>query len=240
MRLGSGFIIALILTAGQAAAGAWPRGDGKSFVALSSQFSTPQEDPLYAGLGVDTRASIYGEHGLTDDLTLGFDAAYAMGDDAETVAALVFLRRTVWQSTGGHVVAAELGLGARSDVALMAAVAEPQGTALRIRPGLAWGKGFESAWGQGWMGVESYVELTSPSDGALLKLDATVGIKPWEDWMFIFSVQSSKDTGGDAIIRLAPSVAYRLSERSHLQLGLTAGVSGDNAVGIKLSNWWSF
>ena len=63
--------------------------------------------------------------------------------------ALVFARLPVW-SPGEHKVAADLGFG------LLADGVEP--TQTRIRPGLAWGRGFESRWGGGWLGMEASYE----------------------------------------------------------------------------------
>ena len=109
-----------------------------------------------------------------------------------------------------------------------------------IRPGLSWGRGFESAGGGGWLGVESSVELRLPSGDTAVKADFTAGLKPTEAWMLIAQVQTGLYPDADPIVRLAPSVVRRLGDTTHAQLGLIGGVVGDDAVGVKLALWFSF
>lgn len=222
----------LLGLAGPAAGGAWPRGEGKVFLAFG-YFATSEAGDL-ARLAIDPsqRVALYGEYGLSEVWTLGLDAAWSSGEAVQELTGLVFVRRPVWSSGDGTWVSADLGLGVRSE--------SEEGAQLRIRPGLSWGRGFESAWGQGWMGVEGSLEYAMPGNDVILKADATLGLKPAEGWMLIAQVQTAwfSDTG--AIVKLAPSVVRRLGPGAHVQFGVTVPLAGDSGIGVRISNWLEF
>ena len=176
-------------------------------------------------------SSVYVEHGLTDRLTIGLDAGMGRGPDESVTAALGFARLPVW-SPGEHRVAVELGLGWLDD-----GVDGPQA---RIRPGLAWGRGFESRRGGGWLGMEASWEYRTPGGETATKVDFTAGLKPSERWMGILQLQTGDYPGSDPIARLAPSVVCRLGPRSHLQLGGLAPLAGDDAWGATMALWFTF
>lgn len=221
----------LAFSALQASAGAWPRETGSTFVSLSQTVSTGRETLLTPSRSLDRLTSVFAEYGLTPELTFGLDASRSRGGETTVSTLLGFARRPLWRNDAGQIVSVELGLGVLREETEMLA---------RLRPGLSWGRGFESGWGAGWMGIDSSVELRLPSNQVVLKADGTVGIKPTERWMLIMQVQTGKYPGTAAIVRLAPSVVRRLGPASHVQLGLTAGVSGDDAVGLKLGTWFTF
>lgn len=222
---------ALLLSAQAAHPGAWPRGEGNAFISVSSLFSTgtsslvtPQEDLRFFG-------SVFAEYGLSPDWTLGLDASFGSGFDEEEVAGLVFARRTLARLEGGHVIAAELGLGWLEE-------SDAGGTA-RLRPGLSWGRGFESVWGGGWMAIDTSVEWRVNDDDLVYKADVTLGIRPAEGWLVFGQLQSAYFPGTE-IVKFAPNVAYEVWPGSHLQLGLSIGLAGDEAVGVKLAQWFEF
>lgn len=216
----------------EAAAGAWPREEGQVFIAFSQTLSTGARTVLEAVQDVDSYSSLYAEYGLTPELTFGLDAGLARGDQDEASAWNLFLRRPVWASDGGQRFAAELGVGQ---------LTEPDyGRQWRIKPGLAWGWGFESPWGNGWAGIESSAAYRFVSRDFEFKTDLTVGLKPTDRWMFIFQVQSGRYGDDDPIVRLAPSAVRRFGEKVHLQLGFIQSVAGDDALGIKFGTWVTF
>lgn len=144
-------LIALMLAAvaSRAEAGAWPRDAGTAFVSLAQRFTTGAMDLRAPLAELESYSSIFAEYGLAPDLTLGIDAGYGRGE-FPVATALVFARRPVWRSENGQIAAVELGLGWRSH--------ERDGEALRLRPGLSWGRGFDSRWGGGWLGAEATAE----------------------------------------------------------------------------------
>jgi hypothetical protein len=222
----------LLLAAPQAAAGAWPREQGETFLSFAYTLTTGARTLLAAMQDIRSYGSIYAEHGLTPRLTVGLDAGYGLGEDATVGAALAFARLPVWTLDGGHRVAAELGLGLLDD--------DTDGRQVRIRPGLAWGRGFESRRGGGWLGLDAWAELRLPSGDVALKADATAGLKPNDDWMLIMQVQAGRYPDDGPLVRLAPSAVRRLGPTTHVQLGLIGSVVGDDAMGVKLAAWFSF
>lgn len=227
----AGLLIAL--AAGEAQAGAWPRPKGETFVSVTRQQTTGARTLIEGLNDLQSWSSLYAEHGLTSRFTLGLIAGTGSGPgryDGATEA-LVFLRMPVW-SPGQHRFAAEIGIGTLD--------AEWQGRERRLRPGLSWGRGFASRWGDGWMGIESSAEFRQPSGDTVLKADVTAGLKPNDDWMWIAQVQSGRFPGNAPIVRFAPSIVRRLGGRMHLQVGGVAPIAGDDAFGATVSLWLTF
>ncbi|WP_118135256.1 hypothetical protein [Oceanicella sp. SM1341] len=228
-RLGLGLLLVLPL-AGPVLGGAWPRGEGQAFLSLSALIGSPAEEFPLPRTEFGSRVELYGEYGITEHWTAGLDLAHAPGDFGETTG-IVFLRRTLWQGER-DVFALSFGAGMRHD--------EDEGSSARLRPGASWGRGFETAWGGGWMGIESSVEFNPPEDGLILKLDATLGLRPTERWMVLAQLQNTRITDGGTYVKLEPSVGYRVSDSSRIVLGVNIGLHGDTDVGVKLSNWVEF
>jgi hypothetical protein len=224
--------LVFLFAAAQASAGAWPREEGSTFLSLSYTVTTGARTLLAAMQDIRSYGSVYAEYGLTPRLTVGLDAGYGMGEDEKVGTALAFARLPVWTSAEGQRLAAELGFGLLDD--------DSDGRQLRIRPGLAWGRGFESRRGAGWLGLDAWAELRLPSQDVALKADATAGLKPNDDWMLIAQVQAGRYPDDGPLVRLAPSVVRRLGERTHVQLSLIGSVVGDDAMGVKLAAWFSF
>lgn len=222
----------LLFGAAEAAAGAWPREDGATFVAIGQTFSTGLRTLLAPNQTIDGYSSLYAEYGLTSKLTLGLDAAQGSGPDASLRTALVFARYPLGQSPWGDLFAADLGLGWRED--------SRDGNSARLRAGLAWGRGFETGWGPGWMGIEGSAELLTATNDQIFKADATLGLKPTPKWMLILQAQTGRYNATEPILRIAPSVVRAIGSRGHLQFGLERTVAGGDTIGVRLGAWFSF
>lgn len=222
----------LLFSAGAAVAGAWPRERGETFLSFGQSVSSGTPALLAPDLSFRSYTSVYAEYGLTERVTLGFDGAYGWGPEADLWTGLAFARWPIARSSSGDRFAVDLGLGRRVD--------SEDGGDTRARLGLAWGRGFEIGWGQGWMGVESSAERLIPANDTLYKADFTIGLKPGDDWMLIFQVQSGLYPEADPLVRVAPSVVRRLGEHMHAQLGADTTVTGERSYGVKLSTWISF
>ena len=230
LALAAAFI--LVLASAPARAGAWPRERGEVFLSFGQQASTGATTLLGAVTDIRSWSSVYAEYGLTERLTVGLDAGLGQGRDERVAAALVFARLPVW-SPGAHRVALDLGLGT------LAVTDEARQTRLRL--GLAWGRGLaDGRWGGGWLGMESSAELREPAGEVALKADFTAGWKPSERWMLIGQVQTGYYPDAGGVVRLAPSVVRKVSARSHLQLGATAEIVGERALGVSGAVWFSF
>lgn len=223
---------AFLLTGAPAQAGAWPREEGEVFISVSQTTSTGARTIIETLQDVRSYSSLYAEYGLTPETTVGLDGGLARGDQDQGSSWTLFLRRPVWSTEGGHRFAAGIGLGQ---------LVEPEwGRQWRIRPGVSWGRGFESRWGNGWAGVEASAAYRLKSEDFAYKADFTIGLKPADRWMAIFQVQSGRYGADDLIVRVAPSVVRRFGEKIHLQIGFVGSVAGDDAMGVKLATWFTF
>lgn len=223
--------VLVLMAAAPAAAGPWPRGEGQGFVSLSSLIATGR-DSLAAPLGdMRFQGSLFAEYGLDADWTVGIDASHGLGFGEEETTGLLFLRRLVGRFAGGHLLGAEFGLGWRQH--------SLDGGGMRLRAGLSWGRGFESAWGGGWMSLDATGEWRQPGE-MVWKADLTLGLRPRDDLMLIGQLQNGHYPGAGAIVKLAPSVVWQWSDAAHLQLGLSLALFGDDEVGVKIAQWFAF
>ncbi len=224
----------LCLHAGPVLAGAWPREAGTAFVSL------PQ---WQAADGRGSYTALFGEWGLTDRLTLGFDASRSVSGETKAV---LFLRAPVMDWMGVKV-AAEIGYG------------EIAGQSV-IRPGLSFGRAFAGRHGAGWLAVDTVLEYEIETQDIDVKADITLGFTPQRAdgpasrWTLMVQVQTGlvavnegifllRETGirpDPSFLRVVPSVTYRLREGIDLEMGLYHSLTGTDERGVKLGIWSRF
>lgn len=220
--------LTLVLSAGPAQPGPWPREAGTGFLSLSHSMAGDRDQPGRRAAGY---SALYGEYGLDGALTLGLDAG--RGDLYGDWSAVLFLRHALDDGNGPHRFAAELGLGGMG----------ADGTAPQplLRPGLSWGRGLETGWGPGWATLDSFLEYRLGDGEAALKADLTLGVKPTPDRMLILQVQSGDYPGTPPYLRLAPAYVRRLGRgETFLEIGLKAGLAGEETQGLKIGLWRRF
>jgi hypothetical protein len=231
-------VLLLVLSTGQLWAGAWPRGTGEGFASLSHWHAVRTGN---AGSGSYT--ALYAEYGLTPWLTFGLDAGRSVSGATKTV---MFLRASVGNSGGGPM-ALELGLG------------EIAGQPV-LRPGLSFGRSVEGTLGTCWLSVDTVLELDLETQAVDIKADATLGFTPRKtsgapsDWTLMLQVQTGlvdlkhslivlQETGIDpapSFMRIVPSVTYRLSNKTDLELGYYRSLTSSREAGVKLGIWTRF
>lgn len=204
-------------------AGPWPRGEGKAFVSVSGEIRADLENLL---IPPEYDGSLYGEYGVGPKLTLGVDAY--KGPRSETV--LLFLRRTLTAPDRKHQFSARFGVGTRGDET------ERSGLAL---VGASWGMGFGTRWGNGWSTLDGQIRSLG-SGGSEYKLDATVGLRPNDDWAGIAQVQASEFPGSERSARVQLSAVRRLNKTFSAEVGLVYGIENDTRIGLKLGLWSEF
>ncbi|MGC9370960.1 MAG: hypothetical protein ACP5DX_15590 [Paracoccaceae bacterium] len=220
--------LALALSAGPAQPGPWPREAGTGFLSLSHSVT---EDRARAGRPVSGYSAVYGEFGLGRARTLGLDAG--RGDRYGDWSAILFFRRALDDGRGRHRFALEFGLGGMG--------ADGMQSQALLRPGLSWGRGLETALGPGWAALDSFVEYRLDDRNAALKADLTLGLKPRPGQMLILQVQSGDYPGADPYLRLVPSYVRRLGRSgTYLEIGLKAGLAGEETQGLKIGLWHRF
>ncbi|MEM1388624.1 MAG: hypothetical protein AAF748_15395 [Pseudomonadota bacterium] len=228
MRLRAAVIL-LCLAAQQGHAGAWPRGEGNTFVALSY---TLNADPGSLGdLAVETNGfgALFVERGITDRLTFGTDVTVAHGGDYN---AFFYFSRAIGSLDAPNRYAFHAGGGYVEDGAT---VDEPQAYI-----GASWGRGLETRWGSGWSAVDVSLFYRTDSNNVATKADLTLGVNLSEDWTAFVQAQSGKFPDNDAFLRLVPSVAFDIGQGRRLEVGVPIGVFGDGDIGIKFGTWLEF
>lgn len=203
-----------------AAAGPWPREEGETFLALTGR----------AG-----KAELYAEYGLRAGLTLGAEVRMPEGRRLPDVDVLA--RHLLWRGQGGAVVSAFAGAGLRG--------VEVEGvteTAQVLRGGLAWGRGFASPLGQGWVSV---VAEAQSGEGPLVpawravKVDATAGVRPGGRWLAMVQVQGHHRAGQATDLRVEPSLGLELG-RATLLLSPSLGLTGPADPRLAAGLWLRF
>jgi hypothetical protein len=216
----------ICLCASAAFGGAWPRETGQFFFSLS----TDQE-----------RAKIYAEYGLGRDWTVGVEATEGAKGRLPILSA--FVMHPLWRGSGGAIVSAGVG-GILRETYAAEAYAHLEGLpelAASVR--LSWGKGYESRWGNGWYALDAQVEKVMSEDwavrGLTYKLDATIGLKPYERLMVMVQAQGWASASGERVLRLEPSAAFALG-KVQLVASPSIGVVGAADPRVKLAVWLTF
>lgn len=208
------------MAAAPAQAGAWPREKGTGFLTGSTRI---------AGTSLNGPVAVYSasylEYGLARDLTIGLDLGHGVSGRSK---AIVFLRYPLKIAGPQHKLAIELGIGTIAG--------DPA-----VRPGLNYGRGFSTRRGlSGWLAVDGVAEY-APGTGRIdLKSDLTLGFNHGTRFKSIFQVQTGISRGDPSFVRLAPSLVLRTGPRTHVELGVTAGLVGDREFGLKLGFWRDF
>lgn len=229
------FVLLLFLALSPAlcSAGAWPREKGTVFLSFTT---TTQSSPqLHATqipeLAHSSESSLYIEYGLNDRITLGFDGR--MTDTVSFGEAFVFARVGLGNPSARNRYAASFAVGKFIDTVIEDFGLAAEHTTL-TRFGLHYGRGLN----HGWLGADAYA--TERGGGTELKLDATWGLKPWENWMFIAQIQTGQPPLGDSYANFAPSIVWKMNKRISLEVGFEQPLGDDRDPALKLGTWTEF
>lgn len=208
-----------------AAAGPWPRGEGRTFAALSYEMTVDLNDPLYA---LNHEALLYAERGLTERLTFVLDGAADVTDDDRSFIALLSWALAAPGAT--HQVSVAGGLGTRSDGGRSASF-----------PVLAasWGRGFETRWGGGWTTAEAQYRAADGPD-ALAKLDLTLGLRPSDRSLVFGQLRLADAPGGDPTAQLTATMVLDIRGPLKAEIGLLYGLRNDDTAGLRSGLWLDF
>ena len=217
--------LALMGLPGIADAGAWARDKGETFISNSYLIAAPPGDIT---AGIETYGSLYLEHGLGHGLTIGLDAGM---DQLNRYTAFAFLRRSVGAAGAAQKFAVQAGLGTTTG----GGAAE-----YLLQLGASWGHGLKTRFGPGWIAVDASLLYHPERRDYAAKTDITLGVATSERTKWILQVQLGDYPGSDPYLRLSPSLARRIGERTHIEIGAQIGVVGDNRVGLTLGTWLEF
>jgi hypothetical protein len=226
-RIGAALALLLVVVAGPALAGAWPREPGGVFLSFR--------------LEDDGDASLYGEYGLTRRITLGgqlsTDERHEPPDRLDLPPprdgrAGAFARLAVGSVEATHRFAVSLGVSAPPDTVGMA-------TRPRLEAGLHWGRGFESALGGGWATATARLLRDPGQDRPITDLSALVGLRPAPRTMAMLAVSRWRDEVG-TYWKVAPSAGYELGTNLWIVPQVTSEFGDATETRASLSFWLSF
>lgn len=214
----------LALSALGAQAGPWPREQGTTFLSYAVEIDKKHLDKRRTMPPLEgTYFSLYGEHGLRNDLTLGLDAGV---DALDLRKAIAFLRWPIGDPNRATRKALEVGIGTSDGK-------------FALRPGFSWGRGVQIGKTDGWLGIDSRATL-GEGLSCTFETDLTFGLKPSDKAMVILQLQSGLTNDRDAYAKIAPSYVRQIGKGRHLEIGGSAGLHGTDAIKIKLGLWHSF
>jgi hypothetical protein len=214
----------LAMVAGPATSGAWPRAPGEVFVALRGEVESSDDGPQRS-------ASVYGEYGLTERVTLV--AQFDNADDPWTP-----------RRFGSGVQFALSGQDADNRFAVGIGVSTPPDvmgmmTSTRGELSLHWGRGFESRWGGGWATASARVIWGRDTSKPITDLYGLFGLRPAEGIMAMLS-GSRYDNGDGVYWKLSPALGYRVRGETWLVPSLTQEFSDDRSTAVGLALWITF
>lgn len=243
-----------ILGGGDSAAGAWTRAEGEGFASQTVRYYSTEPN---TSADVDyARASLglYAEYGVTERLTLGFDADQGgrldeVGYGAQDGRIGGFARVLLWTGATGDVVSAEIGASTPLS-GVGAATAPGVDDSDEIKILARYGRGVETPFGSGWTeGAFGFSRFLGPRADEF-RLDLTFGVRPSENWVALAQFFGEKgrrnaDFGGTDfdLGKLQLSVGRRLFGEKTLLVGfahdvITRGTTPGYEVSLTL--WSTF
>jgi len=221
-------LLVLVLTATQLQAGAWPRGKGNTFVSLSYALSADRATLGSGSLDPDGYVSLMIEHGIHERYTFGLDAGRADGGEYKAVA---YLSRVFGPMDARTKFALHFGGGYSRHFA----AEDPL-----VYLGGSLGRGLDTPWGAGWAALDTTIYYRVNTQRLVTKADVTFGVNANDRLKLFVQVQGGKYPDNDPYLRVVPSMAYKLGDRQHIELGVPVDLVGGQTIGIKIGTWLSF
>lgn len=220
-RRGAILLIWLMAAACPAYAGGWMREKGRIFTATG------------AVLDFDAKrlreSSFYAEYGALDWLTLGIDYNLVPGTSSH---ALLFARVPIGRITDPHRFAAQLGVGGHSILGNWWPM---------YRLSLHYGRSLSLGTRQGWLAIDTTLEMYPAFDLPVYKLDATLGQSNGGRIRPIFQLETGAARGFDPVVTLTPGVMIDgWADGQVWHLGLQNRLSPRYGLSLKLALWQSF
>jgi len=221
MFLGLIVIWFFVLGTVPALAGAWMRDQGSGFSSVSATFQ-------HSTGGWSTDFGYYGEFGVSPFLTLGIDL-----NDNDNLAghALVFARVPLEFLPSEHHLATELALGGAHYQNVWKSMHKLT---------LSYGHAFDSIWGPGWLAIDSAYEKRAINTGAILKLDATIGLSDNTHLRPMLQIETAKISGHQLFYTITPSLQFPLPRDLKLLIGVEHRVTTRRSIGLKVGMWHRF
>lgn len=229
-----------------AGAGAWLQEEGRAFVSVSYEVTTPRAALSEEALAVDPTPplsgfrSVWAEYGLLQWLTVGIDAGQP-DEDTDSWEGVVFGRVPLARQEGATRIALQAGIGQRRYVAEGPFFgADTRETEPIARLWLLLGHGFSGLANGGWLAADGQYEWRFDTAEAATKLDLTAGLRVTERHAVILQSQNGDYPGGPAYSKLLAGVVWGLPWNLSLETSVIAGLRTDESIGGKVGLWWRF
>ncbi|WP_254446005.1 hypothetical protein [Ruegeria sp. HKCCD7255] len=214
-------LLVCLALCGPAWSGAWLREKGTAFTAFSAT-AFKEDHGIYS-----YKTSFYSEWGLRPKLTIGLDAEERHDYYGH---ALVFARFPLADFNAKGRLAGEIGVGAHHEGLRAWAL---------YKATLSYGKGFDSAFGNGWIAIDSALEYRHPLD-LFRKLDFTVGLSSKRRFDPLLQIETTYISGQPLYWAARPSLMYRpKSGKQTWIIGIEANAV-QNRPGLKFALWQTY
>ncbi len=250
LRLGGLAGVFAACVGGAATAGAWTQPAGAGFSSVGASYYSLR-DGGYEELSLTS----YIEYGALDWLTIGavFEGSQPIGvadEQPGDTGATALARVRLGVGPHGDPFSAQLSVGAPLNDVVSDVAPQRDDDEIETDVRLLYGRGFSTPFGDGWANAEAGVRFRSGINSDELRLDLTVGLRPAERWLTFVQAFVTRGLGnGDPfgsdydVVKIAPSVGYRLTPALTLVLGSEHEVAGrEISLGdrFRLSVWRSF
>lgn len=221
MRFAIAALLVCVVCAPQVQAGAWLREHKKAFLSFGSTIRGNKTTLP------DYETKFYAEYGLLPRMTLGFDLNDVR---AKSAHALLFARFPIGNADNRTRYAVELGLGKHRYQMQWAPM---------YKAALAAGRGFESRWGNGWMGAEFAYEIRSALPNPTIKLDLVAGLSSGPRIRPLIKLETAYMAGQPFGWALTPGIMFDVKESTWV-LGIEGRSTTQKTIGITFNIWRNF
>lgn len=221
MRFAIAALLICVMCAPPARGGAWLREHKTAFLSFGSTIRGNKY------ILPDYETKFYGEYGLRPGLTLGVD----LNDiRLKSAHALLFARIPIGPRDRKSRYAFELGLGQHRYQLDWAAM---------YKLSLAFGRGFENRWGNGWMSAEFAYEVRTGLPDPAYKLDLVAGMSSGWRVRPLLKLETLYMPDQPFSWALTPGIMFDIRESTWV-IGLEGRSAATETIGISFNIWRNF
>lgn len=221
LRLLPGLLMLYLSAAQSASAGAWPREKGTGFSAIGSILRRND-----VGLSYETK--VFVEVGLGHRLTMGVDVNENPNGGGH---ALVFARIPLGDEAQRMRYAFEVGFGGHHWLGEWSNM---------YKVTVAAGRGFESRWGNGWMGLDAAYERRLGNANPIYKLDAVIGLSSDKWFRPMVKLETAYSSGNSLAWALTPTILIKGAKKTTWVFGVEYRSARQKSIGLNLGFWRQF
>lgn len=215
-------LLCCLLGVSTAHAGGWMRETKKAFVLNASTLRKSQGS-------IQSNTVLYAEYGLSPRLTIGATLDDTSGTTGHLLA---FVRFPLSKPGTGHHTSLELGAGRHYR----------NGDWFKMfKTTLAYGRGFERRWGQGWVNFEASVERRFADPDLIYKFDTIVGQSSGARLRPMFKLGATHISGQPLALTVSSHLMFDTRKKKSIWvLGVERKTGAVSSTGIGFEIWRTF